>query len=45
VFVGTHPIPQKYFTTHMHLGTWSGPEWRGLLDPILGDEATRLAYD
>ena len=45
VVVGTHPIPQKYFTTHMHLGTWSAPEWRSLLEPTLCDESTRLAYD
>jgi predicted metal-binding protein len=45
VVVGTHPIPQKYFTTHMHLGTWNTPEWQALLEPTLGDEPTRLAYD
>jgi len=45
VVVGTHPIPQKYFTTHMHLGTWNAPEWQALLEPTLSDEPTRLAYD
>lgn len=45
VVVGTHPIPQKYFTTHMRLGTWNTPEWQALLGPTLGDEPTRLAYD
>jgi len=45
VVVGTHPIPQKYFTTHMHLGTWNAPKWQALLEPTLGDEPTRLAYD
>jgi predicted metal-binding protein len=45
VVVGTHPIPQKYFTTHTNLGTWSAPEWRPLLEPTLCDETTRLAYD
>ena len=45
VVVGTHPIPQKYFTTHTNLGTWSAPEWRPLLEPMLCDETTRLAYD
>jgi len=45
VVVGTHPIPQKYFTTHTNLGTWSGPEWQALLEPTLCDEPTRLAYD
>ena len=45
VVVGTHPIPQKYFTTHTNLGTWSAPAWRALLEPTLCDEPTRLAYD
>jgi predicted metal-binding protein len=45
VVVGTHPIPQKYFTTHTRLGTWSAPHWRALLEPTLCDEPTRLAYD
>jgi predicted metal-binding protein len=45
VVVGTHPIPQKYLTTHTRLRTWSGPGWDELLKPIMGDETTRLAYD
>ncbi len=45
VVVGTHPIPQKYFTTHTRLGTWNAPEWGALLEPTLCDEPTRLAYD
>lgn len=45
VVVGTHPIPQKYFTTHMRLGTWNAPEWQARLEPTLCDEPTRLAYD
>jgi predicted metal-binding protein len=45
VVVGTHPIPQKYFTTHTRMGTWNAPEWGVLLEPTLCDEPTRLAYD
>ena len=45
VVLGTHPIPQKYFDTHMQLGTWSRPEWQALLEPTLADEPTRIAYD
>ena len=45
VVVGTHPIPQKYFLTHAQLGTWKAQEWAPLLEPTLGDERTRLAYD
>jgi predicted metal-binding protein len=45
VVIGTHPIPQKYFRTHMALGTWKLPAWETLLQPTLCDEPTRLAYD
>jgi len=45
VIVGTHPIPQKYYNTHMRLGTWSSPEWKELIKPTLTNEETRLAYD
>ena len=45
VVIGTHPIPQKYFKTHLALGTWAGNEWQSLLEPTVGDEANRLAYD
>ena len=34
VVIGTHPIPQKYYNTHMSLGTWTPPEeWQKLLQP------------
>jgi hypothetical protein len=45
VVVGTHPIPQKYFLTHGHCGTWSEPQWAAWLEPTMADERTRLAYD
>ena len=45
VVIGTHPIPQKYYTTHMNLGTWASPEWEELIQPTLTDEKTRLSYD
>ena len=45
VVMGTHPIPQKYYTTHMSLKTWDAPEWREIIEPTLTDEQTRLAYD
>jgi predicted metal-binding protein len=45
VVIGTHPIPQKYFLTHTHCGTWRAPEWALRLEPTLTDEATRKAYD
>jgi len=45
VVIGSHPIPQKYFKTHEHLGTWSAAEWQPRLKATLVDEAGRLAYD
>lgn len=45
VVIGTHPIPQKYFTTHQNLGTWEAPEWKPLLQPTLTNEQIRRAYD
>jgi len=45
VIYGTHPIPQKYLTMHTKLGTWESSEWKDIIAPTLGDEATRLAYN
>jgi predicted metal-binding protein len=45
VVIGTHPIPQKYLEIHMKLGTWDSPEMKKMLEPILTDEKTRLAYN
>jgi predicted metal-binding protein len=45
VVMGTHPIPQKYYKTHMSLKTWDAPEWREIIQPTLTDENTRVSYD
>jgi len=45
VVMGTHPIPQKYYNTHMNLKTWDSPEWREIIQPTLTDETTRVSYD
>jgi len=45
VVVGTHPVPQNYFTTHTELGSWEGSAWKELIAPTLADEKTRLAYN
>ncbi len=45
VVYGTHPIPQKYLNMHDKLGTWNAPEWEKIIQPTLGDEKTRLAYN
>ncbi len=45
VIVGTHPIPEKYYTTHTALGTWKGREMKNLIKPTVSDEKTRLAYN
>lgn len=45
VVVGTHPIPQKYYTVHKKLGTWDSSEWKEIIGPLLADEGVRLSYD
>lgn len=45
VEIGTHPIPQKYYDTHMALGTWDSVEWKELIQPTLTDEKTRIEYN
>ena len=45
VVIGTHPIPQNYFTTHEELGTWRSPNWQERILLILTDETIRKAYD
>lgn len=45
VVIGTHPIPQKYYTTHKNLETWKSNEWAEWLDPTIADKKMRLAYD
>ncbi|MEJ2420811.1 MAG: CGGC domain-containing protein [Acidobacteriota bacterium] len=45
VVVGTHPVPQKYYKVHEHLGTWREEPWRELLADAVCDEPTRLRYD
>lgn len=45
VVYGTHPIPEKYYQTHLALRTWESEEWEKIIDPTLTDEITRLSYD
>ncbi len=45
VVVGTHPIPQKYYTTHTNLKTWESEEWKELIKPTLSNENIRKKYD
>ena len=45
VVIGTHPIPQNYYLTHQALGTWKSARWDEILQDVLTDKETRLAYD
>lgn len=45
VIVGTHPIPQKYFTTHTKLNTWNNKFLEESIKLTLADEITRISYD
>lgn len=45
VVLGTHPIPQKYYLTHLRCETWTEDGWEERLQPTLADERGRLACD
>ena len=44
VVIGTHPIPQSYYDTHMALGTWDSKEWKEKLRYVIVDKPLRLKY-
>jgi predicted metal-binding protein len=44
VVMGTHPIPQSYYETHLKLGTWKSAEWQEIIKPTLTTEEIRLSY-
>jgi predicted metal-binding protein len=45
VVVGTHPIPEKYYQTHLNLKTWDSNNWVNYIKPTLATEEIRLAYN
>jgi hypothetical protein len=45
VVIGTHPIPENYYLTHQALGTWQSARWDEILQDVMTDKETRLAYD
>jgi len=45
VVVGTHPIPEKYLTTHNNLKTWNSGFWKELIKPTFSTQELRLAYN
>jgi hypothetical protein len=45
VVIGTLPIPENYFLTHLALGTWSSASWQDRILNILPAWEMRLAYD
>jgi len=45
VIIGTHPIPQKYYSEHEKLGTWKNGNWPEKLKFVMCDEKTRKEYD
>jgi len=45
VIIGTHPVPQNYYKTHMKLDTWNDDFFMDSVENVLGDEKTRLNYD
>ena len=45
VVFGTHPIPEKYYLTHIALDTWNTPFLRRAIEPVLPEKEIRLKYD
>jgi predicted metal-binding protein len=45
VIFGTHPIPQKYYCTHLNMKTWNSEFLKESIKPTLSDEPTRQNYD
>lgn len=45
VIFGTHPIPQKYYLTHINLNSWTTKFHREAIQLTLADETIRLCYD
>jgi predicted metal-binding protein len=43
--MGTHPIPQKYYTVHQKINTWDSPVFKEIIKRTLADKAIRMAYD
>jgi predicted metal-binding protein len=42
VVIGTHPIPQKYYSVHKNMPSWAGMKD---MEALLATEETRKAYD
>lgn len=45
VVVGTHPIPEKYYSVHTKLNTWNTVELKEFTKPTLKEKEIRQAYD
>lgn len=45
VVFGTHPIPEKYYKTHLALNSWDSTFLKQAIKETLTDESMRLSYD
>lgn len=45
VVIGTHPIPQSYYSVHGVLGTWGSKEWKEKIKHVLANESMRQEYN
>jgi hypothetical protein len=45
VIFGTHPIPQKYYVTHVELKSWESKFLSDAIRLTLTDELERFRYD
>lgn len=45
VVLGTHPIPEKYYTEHLKLGTWNSEIWQEIIQPLVQNKQECLDYN
>ena len=45
VVIGTHPIPEKYYTVPKDLGTWKSDLWQSMLKSLNDTLEIRKSYD
>lgn len=45
VVIGTHPIPENYYSTHRELETWKSSRDKKAIKHVLTNKEKRLAYD
>lgn len=45
VVIGTHPIPEKYWTVHKKLNSWKKDFWKNIVDKNKATKEIRIEYN